>query len=98
MLMGIYFVVCDCYGVKPLYRDYRNMVKLFKAPFWENRYFFATELPLKLRSVAHFYTTVVNTNPASRPPNGQRTRVFVDKLKGYRTGKDFQRKPKKHVD
>ena len=39
-----------------------------KAPFRENWYDFATELPLKLRSVAHFYTTVVNTNYA-RPHN-----------------------------
>ena len=49
---------------------------LFKAPFRDNLYFFATELPLKLWSVAHFYTTVITTNP----PNGQCTRVFVDKL------------------
>ena len=40
-----------------------------KAPFRENWYDFATELPLKLRSVAHFYTTVVNTNHALRHPN-----------------------------
>ena len=31
--------------------------------------FFATERPLKLRSVAHFYTNVVNTNRALRTPN-----------------------------
>ena len=29
----------------------------------------------------HFYTTVVNINRALRPPNGQCTCVFVDKLK-----------------
>ena len=43
--------------------------------------YFATELHLKLQSVAHFYTTVVNTNHTLRPRNGQCTRVFVDKLK-----------------
>ena len=49
--------------------------------------FFATELPLKLRSVAHFYTTVVNTNHTSRPPNGQCICVFVDKLKDMELAK-----------
>ena len=43
--------------------------------------FFATQLPLKLRSVAHYYTTVMNTNRNSRPPNGQCTLVLIDKLK-----------------
>ena len=43
--------------------------------------FFATGLPLKLRSGTHFYTTVINTNQALRPHNGQCTRVCVDKLK-----------------
>ena len=43
--------------------------------------FFATELPLKLQSVVHFYATVVNTYLSSRPPNGQCKRKFVDKLK-----------------
>ena len=47
-----------------------------KAP--EELVFVSTELPLKLWSVAHFYTTVVNSICASRPPNGS---VFVDKLK-----------------
>ena len=48
---------------------------------------FATEFPLKLRSVAHFYTTVVNTNCPSRSPIGQCTRVFVDKLKDMEPAK-----------
>ena len=33
--------------------------------------FFPTEVPLKLRSVFYCYITVVNTNRALRPPNGQ---------------------------
>ena len=44
-------------------------------------FFFATELPLKLRSVVHFYTTVVNTNHALIPPKDSGTHVFVGKLK-----------------
>ena len=43
--------------------------------------FFATELPLKLRSVVHFYTTVMKTNGALRPIMDSGTRVFVDKMK-----------------
>ena len=42
--------------------------------------FFTTELPLNLRNVAHFYSTIINTNRASRPPYGQGTLVFIDKL------------------
>ena len=40
--------------------------------------YFATELHLKLQSVTHFYTTVVNTNHTLRPRNGQCTREFVN--------------------
>ena len=54
---------------------------VLKNPYWENWYFSSTELPLKLLSVAHFNTSVMNTLRAGRPPNGQCTRVFVDKLK-----------------
>ena len=52
----------------------------FEAPLCKNVYFFATELPLKLRREVHSYTTVVKTNHALRPPTGQGYRV-VDKLK-----------------
>ena len=52
--------------------EFKDIIKSsytdLKAPF--------AELPLMLRSVAHFYTTVVNTNCDSRPPNGQCTHVF----------------------
>ena len=40
------------------------------------------------RSVAHFHTTVVNTNQASRTPNGQCSCVFFGQAEGYGTGKD----------
>ena len=50
---------------------------------------FATELPLKLWSVAHFYTSVVNTNCAVRTPNRQCTCVFVDKLKDMEPAKTW---------
>ena len=44
---------------------------LFKRPIRREIVLFATKLPLKMRSVADFYTIVTNTNCASRPPNGQ---------------------------
>ena len=37
--------------------------------------------------LCHFYATVINTNRASRPPNGQCTHVFVDKLKDMELAK-----------
>ena len=49
-----------------------------KAPLCENWHFLLLSCPLKLRIVAHFYTTVVNTNRAPRPRNGQCTRVFAN--------------------
>ena len=55
--------------------------------------FFANELPLKLQSVAHLYTTVCNTNCALGPPDGECTRVFMDKLKDLELARQ-QQKPK----
>ena len=40
-----------------------------------------------MRNVAHFYSTVLNTNHASRLPNGQCTHVFVDKEKDMEPAK-----------
>ena len=39
-----------------------------KAILHDNWYLFATELPVKLRSVAHFYTIVVKTNHSYATP------------------------------
>ena len=54
---------------------------------WENWYFLLLSSLCSCLSEVHFYTTVVNTNRTLRPPNGQCTCVFVDKLKDMEPAK-----------
>ena len=68
-----------CYDISPGLGTVPGYSSL--KPHYARIGIFCYRAPPKVAECSSLLTTVINTNCASRPPNGQCTRVFVDKQK-----------------